>query len=250
VFVAAVVSHGGYYVLEKVIKEYWKKKSIEGCFVAIQRFGKVGYWIVEKCCKESMNVVVISNEHGGIYCPTGLDVEECRELLGPNSGSNWNAVIAKYPGSYAISNEDLLKLDVDVLVSAAVENVITEHNAKDIRANIVLELANGPTTTAGDEILSNRVVWVVPDIIANAGGVIVSYYEWLVNRHDEEKTHEQIMMGLKSKMQDATDKMMYRHLEKGMSLRTAAYVLALKRIGEAVEAMGIKNFFSLAKANY
>lgn len=89
---------------------------------------------------------------------------------------------------------------------------------------------------------------MVPDIIANAGGVVVSYYEWLQNRHAEERTHDQIMDGLKAKMQDATGKMMSRHLDKGMDLRTADYALALKRIGEATEALGTKNYFSHSKS--
>lgn len=134
-------------------------------------------------------------------------------------------------------------MDVDVLAPAAVENVLTDTTAPAVKADIVLELANGPTTTEGAAILEEKGIWVVPDIIANAGGVVVSYFEWLQNRHAEERTHDQIMNGLAEKMCYATEKMMYRHLDKGMTLRTAAYALALKRIGEAKEALGTKAFF-------
>lgn len=249
----ASTDYGGYYVLEKIIQNYWKKKDIKDITVAIQGFGKVGYWFAEIAEKMSMKVVAISNEYGGIYCPCGLDIEKCRVSLGPTNGKDWNEVAKIIDGNSSaniISNEEILELDVDVLVPAAVENVITEINAEKIKAKIILELANGPITTEGDIILNDKSIWVIPDIIANAGGVVVSYFEWLQNRHAEERTHDQIMLGLKQKMEEATEKMMTRHLEKGMSLRTAAYVLALKRIGQATEALGTKNYFGSLKSNY
>jgi glutamate dehydrogenase (NADP+) len=231
--------YGGYYVLEKILKEYWKCKPIQEITVAVQGFGKVGYWFAEIAAKMGMNVVALSNEFGGVFNLNGVNVEETRRTLGEYGGQSWDKIQGEQ-----ISNEKLLELDVDVLVPAAVENVITESNADKIKAQIVLELANGPTTNEGDKIMNDRGIWVVPDIIANAGGVVVSYFEWLQNRHAEERTHEKIMSDLKEKMESATDKMMQRHLEKGMSLRTAAYALAMKRIGEAKEVLGTKNYFS------
>ena len=231
--------YGGYYVLEKIIVDYWKKKDIKDVTVAIQGFGKVGYWIAEKCWKEGMKVVAITNEFGGVCNLSGINVEECRNILSPSGGKDWHLV----EGTLT-DNHEILGLPVDVLIPAAVENVITESNANSVKASIVLELANGPTTNEGDAILNDKGIWVVPDIVANAGGVVVSYFEWLQNRHAEERSHEKIISDLKSKMNDATDKMMSRHLDKGMSLRTAAYALALKRIGEASEALGTKNFFT------
>lgn len=236
--------YGGAYVLEKVVQDHWKKKPLEELTVAVQGFGKVGYWFAEYCWKHKIKVVAISNEHGGLYCENGINIELCRNILGPTAGEGWVEVSESHSNSCLIGNDELLGLKVDVLVPAAVENVITEETASNVKAEIVLELANGPTTIAGDTILNDRGIWVVPDIIANAGGVVVSYFEWLQNRHAEEKTTEEIMNGLKFKLQDATGKMMKRHLEKGMSLRTAAYALALKRIGEATECLGTKNFFS------
>lgn len=242
--------YGGFYVLEKVVNEYWKKKPLNECKIAIQGFGKVGYWFAEICHKQGLNVVALSNEYGGIHFDGGLNVELVREKLGKTGGKDWDSVLENTRlGAELITNEQLLELDVDILVPAAVENVITDLNADKVKAKIVLELANGPTTTEGDIVMNDRGIWVVPDIIANAGGVVVSYYEWLQNRHAEERTHDQIMDGLKAKMQDATGKMMTRHLDKGMSLRTASYALALKRIGEATEALGTKTYFSPAKSN-
>lgn len=245
--------YGGYYVLEKILR--WKKMEDREVTVAVQGFGKVGYWFAEIAAKEdakdafvqnkiNMKVVAVSNEYGGIYCPNGIDVEKTRTLLGPTGGKDWQSVVRAHESATLITNDYLLELDVDVLVPAAVENVLTEDNADKVKAQIVLELANGPTTNEADAIMNDKGIWVVPDIIANAGGVVVSYFEWLQNRHAEERTHAQIMVGLMNKMEEATDKMMIRHLDKGMSLRTASYALALKRIGAATEALGTKNYFS------
>ncbi len=231
--------YGGFYVLETLVNEYWKLKPLDQCTVAVQGFGKVGFWFAEKCFRSGMKVVAISNEHGGLYDPDGIDIIKAREVLDTTQGHGW----ASLPGT-VIDNTQLLALNVDILAPSAIENVLTFVAASAVQAKIVLELANGPTTTEGDQILNARGIWVVPDIIANAGGVVVSYFEWLQNRHAEERTSDEIMIGLRDKMQTATRKMMTRHLDKGMDLRTAAYALALKRIGTATEALGTKTFFS------
>jgi glutamate dehydrogenase (NADP+) len=236
--------YGGYYVLEKVLEKLGDGKSPSEIKVAVQGFGKVGYWFAEIAEKMGVKVVAISNEYGGIFNSYGVKVEQARRIMNESGDRGWH----KLDGD-EIHNDSLLELDVDVLVPAAVENVITATVAEKIKARMVLELANGPTTTEGDEILNRRGIKVVPDIIANAGGVVVSFYEWLANRHAEEKTHDEIMRGLESKMQDATEKMLLLHESKGISLRTAAYALALKRIGEATEALGTKNYFSPVKSS-
>lgn len=231
--------YGGYYVLEKIVKEYWKKKDVSDVTVAVQGFGKVGYWIAEKCWREGMKVVAITNEFGGIYNDVGINVPECREILGKTHGKSWDLVQGTL-----IGNMDIFNLDVDVLIPAAVENVLDGQTAKMVKAKIVLEMANAPTTNEADEFLKGQGILVIPDIVANAGGVIVSYFEWLQNRHAEKRGYERIMSDLKGKMCEATDMMMSIHLDKGISPRTAAYVLALDRIGEASEALGTKNYFS------
>ena len=230
--------YGGYYVLEKILND-GKIQLSNSPTIAIQGFGKVGYWLAEKCWKEGLKVVAISNEHGAAINSNGFDINKCREILDQYEGKGWD----KIDGT-VISNNELLSLNVDILAPAAVENVITKDVAENINAKLVLELANGPTTTEGDVILNERNIPVVPDIIANAGGVVVSYFEWLQNRHAEERTHDQIMNGLKEKMQYATDRIIERVNNKGMTLRTAAYALALKRLGEAKEALGTQNFFT------
>lgn len=239
--------YGGYYVLEKIVRDYWKGGPMNCLSVAVQGFGKVGYWFAEIAEKMGMTVAAISNEHGALYSPHGVKVEMARGILAASGGKDWAAVADANPRSRIISNEELMALDVDVLVPAAVENVITGEVAATVKAKIVLELANGPTTTEGDVVLHERGAWVVPDIVANAGGVVVSYFEWLQNRHAEERTHDETISGLRKKMEQAAEKMMVRHLDKGMSLRTAAYALALKRIGDASEALGTKNYFTPIK---
>jgi glutamate dehydrogenase (NADP+) len=234
----SATGYGGYYVLDKIIGEY-RKESLSDLSIAVQGFGKVGYWFAEKCAKEGKKIVAISNEHGGLYNSNGIDVEACRSMLDQNGGHGWSDLDGD-----VLTNDEIIGLNVDILVPAAVENVITKLNADQIKAKIVLELANGPTTLDGDQILDDKGIWVVPDILANAGGVVVSYFEWLQNRHAESRSHEKIEQDLRDMMHYATEKIMSRHLEKGMNLRTAAYALALKRIGEAKECLGTKNYFS------
>jgi glutamate dehydrogenase (NADP+) len=231
--------HGGFYVLDRLISKYKTDKDLKDLRVAIQGFGKVGYWFAEICESRGIKVVSISNEYGGIYNDKGVDVNKCRDILGKEHGSAWD----KIEGD-RITNSEILAMDVDVLAPAAIDGVLTKENAHTVKASIVLELANGPTTLEADKILEDKGIWVVPDIMANAGGVVVSYFEWLQNRHAEERTHKKIVHDLNEKMRYATDRMMSRHLEHGMSLRTAAYALALKRIGEARESLGTKRFFT------
>jgi len=234
----SATGYGGFYTLEKVIKDYRTDMSMDQITVAVQGFGKVGYWFAEMCQRQGVKVVALSNEYGAVYDPEGLDVVECRNSLNKTKDRSWGLT-----DKTIISNEELLALDVDVLVPAAVENVITKDNVDSIKAKIILELANGPTTSEGDAVLNERGIWVIPDIIANAGGVVVSYFEWLQNRHAEERTHEKIEHDLKEKMQYAVEKMMQRREEHDIPLRTAAYLLALKRIGEAKQCLGTKNYF-------
>jgi glutamate dehydrogenase (NADP+) len=238
----SATGYGGYYVLKHIIDNNGKdfgfdRNSLEGQTIAIQGFGKVGYWLAEKCAKEGMKVVAISNEYGAVYDCDGLDPVRCRTSLYESNQKHWGM-------GRAISNEELLRLPVDILAPSAVENVITERVAQDIQASMILELANGPTTLEGERVLNARKVPIIPDILANAGGVIVSYFEWLQNRHAEEWTAEMVDSGLTEKMIVATSKTIKRTLQHNIPIRTAAYALALKRIGEANESLGTKDYFS------
>lgn len=230
---------GAFYVFDTLLKEYFGQLKInppEELTVAVQGFGQVGYWFSEICFRSGIKIVAASNIHSGTYDSKGLNIPECRRNLDRTDHQDWGQ------GS-KITNEELLQLPVDILVPAAIENVITSENADKIKAKVILELANGPTTLEGDHILNDRGVVIVPDILANAGGVSVSYLEWLGNRTAEMHTSEQVDQYLRKTMEDATRKTLARHFEHKISLRTAAYVLALKRLGGAIQCLGTKNYF-------
>lgn len=230
--------YGGFYCLESFLSssKIDLRKNKQDIKIAIQGFGKVGYPFAEKCQKNGYKIVAISNEFGGTYDPNGLDVDACRDYLDKHDRKEWGQ------GS-KITNEELLSMDVDILAPAAMENQIDINNAKDIKSKIILELANGPTTPDADEILNNKHIVVIPDILANAGGVVVSYFEWLQNRNAETKTLDQVDEGLKKMMNTATEKVVANTLQHNVPLRTAAYVLALKRISAANECLGNKGYF-------
>ena len=237
---SSATGYGGFYVLETLIDRYLDKVNIpikEDLTVAIQGFGNVGSWFAEKCCKNHIKVVAVSNKDGGIYNPKGLDINTCRKIQNETDYQEWGDT------GDPISNEDLLKLDVDILVPAAIENAITKDNADNIKARMIFEMANGPTTNEADKMLRDRGVVIVPDILCNAGGVVVSYFEWLQNRHAEEWDKHHVDKKLKEKMSYATERVMARVLEHNIPLRTATYALALKRIGDANECLGNKGYF-------
>ena len=233
----SATGYGGYYVLEALMDHYLDKVNLpvkESIRIAIQGFGKVGYWFAEKCYKNGLKVVAISNENGGVYNENGLNPVALRKHL--ESGE------LDGQGS-KITNKELLLLDVDILAPAAIENVLTAENADQVRARMVFELANGPTTNEADAILNEKNIVVIPDILANAGGVVVSYFEWLQNRTAELKTLDDVNSRLKKMMQYATERTMVRRFQYHIPVRTACYALALKRISEANECLGNRNYF-------
>ena len=204
--------YGGFYCLESFLESSKidlgkDKKEIT---IAIQGFGKVGYPFAEKCAKNGYKVVAISNEFGGTYDPNGLDIEKCRNNLDQVDKTEWGQ-------GTKITNEELLSMDVDILVPAAMENQINSNNANEIKAKIILELANGPTTPDADLILNDKKIIVIPDILANAGGVLVSYFEWLQNRNAQIKTLEEVDDGLKKMMRKATEKVVANNLSYKIS---------------------------------
>ncbi len=227
---------GGFFVLEKLVEKLGLKKPLT---VAIQGFGNVGSNFAQILSDNGYKVVALSDIKGGINNMEGEGfnvpmVRECRLEKGFLAGCYCVGSVCdlarKYDGT--ISNSDLLELDVDILVPAALENVITKKNAKNIKAKIVFEMANGPTTSEADQILNKRGTLVVPDVLANSGGVTVSYFEWYQNMHSESWSLDKVNSKLKEKMEDAFDKIWEIHKDKKINFRTAAYVLALKRLAE------------------
>ncbi|MBI2074220.1 MAG: Glu/Leu/Phe/Val dehydrogenase [Candidatus Levybacteria bacterium] len=232
---------GGYYVLEELIKKMGLKKPLT---VAVQGFGNVGSHLAALLCQNGYKVVALSDSKGGIYDQSGdgfnIDlVKTCKLERGLIADCYCIGTVCdlaeKKKGE--ITNEDLLELPVDILVPAALENVITEKNADKIKAKIVFEMANGPTSLEGDKILHGRGIPVVPDVLANSGGVTVSYFEWYQNMHGEHWKLEEVKDKLKEKMTDAFKNVWNIHEEKKVDLRTGAYILALRRLHESYKKL-------------
>lgn len=232
---SSATGYGGFYALENIIQNN-TSHDLESIRIAVQGFGKVGYWFAEKCFRSGLKVVALSNEFGGTYNEHGLNVTACRRHLDESGNKDWGE-------GEKITNDELLAMDVDVLAPAAVENVLTAETAPNIKAKIILELANGPTTNEADAILNDKGVVVIPDILANAGGVVVSYFEWLQNRTAMTKTRDQVDDDLKSMMTYATERVMGLKSKHNVTPRTAAYILALKRINAANACLGNRGFF-------
>ncbi|NUN66278.1 Glu/Leu/Phe/Val dehydrogenase [Pseudanabaena biceps] len=222
------------------------KMEREQTTVAVQGFGNVGSAIADLMSKAGYKVVAVSDSKGGIYSPNGLDVPSIINYK--QSTRNFKAVycqdsVCNIVEHKTISNEELLQLDVDILIPAALENQITEVNAAQIRAKYIFEVANGPITPAADAILEKKGVMVFPDILINAGGVTVSYFEWVQNRSGFYWTLSEVNDRLKQSMVAETLRIWEIAQQKQISMRTAAYVHALSRLSEAIEAKGTRDYY-------
>lgn len=201
-----------------------RKMAVQGATVAVQGFGNVGSTAARLMQGEGMKIIAVSDKSGGVHNPDGLDVNDVLEYI------KTNRVLEGYPKGKAISNEDLLTLPCDVLVPAALENVITSKNAHEIQAKIICEGANGPTTAQADAILEEKGIYVIPDILANAGGVTVSYFEWVQDRGgyfwDEETVNERLEKIMIKAFDEVSD-MSEKHQ---VSMRIGAYMLSIDRV--------------------
>jgi glutamate dehydrogenase (NAD(P)+) len=207
--------------------------TLEGKTIAIQGYGNAGYYMAKIMSEEyGMKVVAVSDSKGGIYNPDGLNADEVLAWK-KKTGS-----VKDFPGTTAITNEDLLELEVDILAPAAIEEVITKHNADNIKAKIVAELANGPTTPEADEILHEKGILIIPDFLCNAGGVTVSYFEWVQNITGDYWTVEETRAKLDKKMTKAFWDVYNTHKEKNINMRDAAYVVAVSRVYQAMKDRG------------
>lgn len=223
-------AEGGAYILKELLKK--TNRRAEEVTVAIQGFGNVGQGIAQILTEEKYTVVAVSDSHGGVYNPQGLDIQRLINI------KQKEGTIIKYPRVKKITNEKLLELNIDVLIPAAFENQITINNAKKIRADIILELANGPTTLEADKILTKNKIIVVPDILANAGGVTVSYFEWTQNISGNYWDLDKVETKLKKKMVAAFNEVWHQADRYNTTLRNAAYIVALKRLVEAMKVRG------------
>ena len=212
------------------LEEYLKDArlgQVRGKTFAVQGFGNVGSWTSRFLHERGARVVAASDARGGVHNAEGLDVPA---LLAHVRATRW---IEGFPGGAPLTNEALLLLDVDVLVPAALGGVITEANAAEVRAKIVLEAANAPTTPKADEILHDRGVTVLPDIYVNAGGVTVSYFEWAQNIQQFTWEEDRITAELGRHMREAYATLARVARERKVSFRTAAFIVAIGRVGRA-----------------
>jgi len=219
---------GGAYILESLASKINLK---EGDSIAVQGFGNVGSEFALAASKLGYKVVAISDIDGAFYREEGLDIEKIKECV--EEGSSVCECGEKiHDDGKEINNEELLTLDVKVLVPAAIENVLTKKNADKIKADAIIELANGPTTPEADQILQKKIT-VVPDILANAGGVTASYFEWLQNRKKEKWSKDKVFTKLKEILDKAFEEVWSRAAEEEINLREAAYEIAVERIANA-----------------
>jgi glutamate dehydrogenase (NAD(P)+) len=206
---------------------------VQGSRVAVQGFGNVGSVSALLMEQQGMKVIAVSDKSGGIYNAQGLSIADVFQHV------RKHRVLSGYPGGEPISNEQLLTLDCEVLVPAALENVITSHNARDIKARVICEGANGPTTAGADKILEENGVFVIPDILANAGGVTVSYFEWVQDRGgyfwDEDTVNQRLERIMVQSFEEVAS-MAARH---GINLRIGAYMLAIERVAAVHRLRGM-----------
>jgi glutamate dehydrogenase (NAD(P)+) len=218
-----------------VVKEALRELGIplHGSKVVVQGFGNVGSIAARLLADEGMTVVGISDKSCGIYNPNGIYLNEALEWI------RQNRFLEGYPAGERCTNEQILELDTDVLVPAALENVITRRNAPNIRAKVIAEGANGPITAPADAILEEKGIFVIPDILANAGGVTVSYFEWVQNREGYYWSEDMVNERLRDVMIRAFDSVLRYSRTHNVNLRTAAYMLAIDRVAAVHRMRGI-----------
>ncbi|MFX1409288.1 MAG: Glu/Leu/Phe/Val dehydrogenase [Promethearchaeota archaeon] len=223
---------GLYFVLEAMCKKL--NLNLETLTIAIQGFGNVGSTIANLLYKEGCKILAVSDISGAVYSADGLDIEK---LLKWTQNGNYLTDFneTKYK---MITNSELLALKCDVLIPAAIENQIIKENANNVKCKIILEGANGPTTPEADKILFERGIHVVPDILANAGGVCVSYFEYIQDIHSYFWKLDRINKELKRILIEAFEEVYKVSKERNLPLRTAAYILAVTRVAKAIELRG------------
>jgi glutamate dehydrogenase (NAD(P)+) len=229
---AGATSRGVLFATASALKQHGV--DLEGARVAVQGFGKVGGYAAQLLAEAGATVVAVSDVKGGAYCSSGVD--PAAMLAAQHAGAE---SVVDFPGTEQITNAELLELDVDVLVPAALEGVLHQGNADRVRARFVVEGANGPTTPDGDAILEGNGVCVVPDVLANAGGVAVSYFEWVQDLQAYFWSEDEVNERLHRLMDRAYGEVSGLASEHGVSLRTAAQVIGVGRVAEAHRTRGL-----------
>lgn len=233
------------------VLQLWAKredKSPDQLRVAVQGFGNAGYHFARLAHEAGYRIVAISDSKGAIYDEEGLDPQpiwehknQTRELKGM---VYCDESVCEQSKAKSISQHDLLELDVDVLVLAALEDAVDEDNAERVQAKVILEIANGPVTSKADQLLEDANVLILPDVLVNAGGVIVSHLEWVQNRIGDYWTQETVEQRLDERIGKAAEACFERAKEEQVSMRTAAYLQGVGRIAEAMSHQGTRTYFS------
>jgi glutamate dehydrogenase (NAD(P)+) len=221
------------YITRALLKQRFGR-SLEEIRVAVQGFGNVGSWTARTMHERGARVVAISDVQGGIYNDKGLDLRRLTRYVEENH------TVQGFPGADRITNQELLELEVDVLAPAALEGQITGENAERVRAKVVAEGANGPTTPEADRILNERGITVIPDILCNAGGVVVSYFEWVQGLQSFFWDESEVRRTMEKTLLDNLGAVVETTAQRHCDLRTAAYTIAITRI---VEAMKLRGFY-------
>ncbi len=217
--------------------KYWAEDNniiLKGKKYIVQGFGNVGYWTSHFLEKDGAVLVGVQDAYGSIAYGKGIKVEDLQEYIKLNEGS-----IVNYPKAESIEKDDFFALSCDICIPAALGNQITEENASKIKAFLVAEGANGPTSVEGEKILLENGIAVIPDILCNSGGVIASYFEWLQNKHGEFWELEDVLIKLEKKLYKAFKKVLKESRKRNVDMRTAAYIIAIERIEKSYLQRGI-----------
>ncbi|MFA5886894.1 MAG: Glu/Leu/Phe/Val dehydrogenase [Patescibacteria group bacterium] len=225
-------AQGGYLIAKEMIAKFMPGRT--GLKIVVQGFGNAGLFMTSKLAADGHQIIAVSDSQGGIYNEAGLNIPE---LV---AWKNQKLAVGDYSGGQKITNNELLELKADILVLAALENQITKENAAQIKVDYIIELANGPITYEADQILAAQKKVIVPDILANSGGVIVSYFEWAQNRTGQILDEEYLRQLLEKKMTTNWQRVYDKYLAKDakITLRQAAYILAVTKILAAAKLRG------------
>ena len=236
---------GAFYVLQAMMQKL--AKAPQETTVAVQGFGNAGSVMARQLFDAGYKIVAVSDSHGGVYAPEGLDIPSIQQFKASTRSVQavyCEGTVCNLINDHAtLTNEELLTLDVDILVPAALENQITDANAAAVKAQYIFEVANGPISSEGDRILEANGIQVFPDILVNAGGVTVSYFEWVQNRSGLYWSEAEVYQRLQASMVKAAEAIWRISQEFTVPMRTAAYIHALERLEEAHSARGTRDFY-------